>query len=190
MKKYTDEELLDRVKSLDSFKELPSTHWLLGVQSLEDKVNCFDDKFYLFEGGKFIKHFTGTTNSGITGLKDYEKYNKKGVAVVKTNEWYYDLWKLGLHKGRMQALRQVKAIKYYRDGNKDESVDETGKVHEGIIGINFHTASYSSDLSITKEAINGWSVGCQVANSLDDYYEVLEKVSKQDFVSYCLLKEF
>jgi len=47
---YTDKELLQRVKELDSFKDIPSGYWLLGVRSSEDEPNRFDDKIYLFKG--------------------------------------------------------------------------------------------------------------------------------------------
>lgn len=189
MKNYTDEQLLNRVKGLKSFIRIPNDYWILGVQSNEDKFNEFDDKFYLFKGEKFIMVTTGTTNAGLTGLKNYETYNSEGCAVIKTDEWYYTLWKPGLHKGKMRALKQYSAIKYYRDWNKNDKVEEIGKVREGIIGINFHTASYQPYNVITR-LIGGWSTGCQVANNTADYYKILDYIGNQDVVSYCLIKEF
>ena len=189
MKNYTDEQLLNRVKGLKSFIHIPNDYWILGVQSKEDKFNEFDDKFYLFKGEKFIMVTTGTTNAGLTGLKNYETYNSEGCAVIKTDEWYYTLWRPGLHKGKMRALKQYSAIKYYRDWNKNDKVEEIGKVREGIIGINFHTASYQPYNVITR-LIGGWSTGCQVANNTADYYKILDYIGNQDVVSYCLIKEF
>ena len=110
MKNYTDKQLLDKVKSLPSFKQIPKDYWILGVQSNEDKFNEFDDKFYLFNGEKFVMVTTGTTNAGLTGLKNYNTYNPEGCAVIKTNEWYYSLWSTGLHRGKMRALRQATPI--------------------------------------------------------------------------------
>jgi len=63
--------------------------------------------FTYFKDEEFILVTTGTTNAGKTAIKGYEKFNKLGVAVIKTNEWYYDLWKSGLHHGKMKALRQI-----------------------------------------------------------------------------------
>ena len=189
MKNYTDEQLLNRVKGLKSFIRIPNDYWILGVQSKEDKFNEFDDKFYLFKGEKFIMVTTGTTNAGLTGLKNYETYNSEGCAVIKTDEWYYTLWRPGLHKGKMRALKQYSAIKYYRDWNKNDKAEEIGKMREGIIGINFHTASYQPYNVITR-LIGGWSTGCQVANNTADYYEILDYIGNQDVVSYCLIKEF
>lgn len=189
MKNYTDEQLLNRVKELKSFIRIPNDYWILGVQSKEDKFNEFDDKFYLFKGEKFIMVTTGTTNAGLTGLKNYETYNSEGCAVIKTDEWYYTLWRPGLHNGKMRALKQYSAIKYYRDWNKNDKAEEIGKMREGIIGINFHTASYQPYNVITR-LIGGWSTGCQVANNTADYYKILDYIGNQDVVSYCLIKEF
>lgn len=189
MKNYTDEQLLNRVKGLKSFIRIPNDYWILGVQSKEDKFNEFDDKFYLFKGEKFIIVTTGTTNAGLTGLKHYDTYNPNGCAVIKTDEWYYKLWKPGLHKGKMRALKQYSAIKYYRDWNKNDKAEEIGNINEGVIGINFHTASYQPYNVITR-LIGGWSTGCQVANNTADYYKILDYIGNQDVVSYCLIKEF
>jgi len=190
VKNYTDKQLLDRAKSLSSFTGIPLGYWIIGVQSNEDTYNEFDDKFYLFEGERFVKVVSGTTNAGTTGLKNYSRYNSKGVAVIKTNEWYYGLWKYGLHRGRMPALRQVRPIKYYRDWNKNNKIEELGEVHQGLIGINFHTVLYQKNLSFWRRFIGGWSVGCQVVNHVGDYYKIIDVVKKQPEVDYCLLKEF
>lgn len=187
---YGDKELLDRVKSLKSFDKIPKGYWILGVQSNEDAFNRFDDKFYVFKGEQFIMVTSGTTNAGKNGLKDYGKYNKEGVAVIKTNEWFYGLWKFGKHKGKMEALRQVKPILYFRDGDKDDKIEEIGKVRSGIIGINFHTNTYNKRSDIVREIVGGWSLGCQVCNVHPKYLKIIELVKKQANVSYCLLKEF
>jgi len=190
VRNYRAQELLDRVKCLESFKGFPPQYWILGVQSKEDTYNHFDDKFYLFRGEKFIMVVTGTTNAGTTGLMNYEKYNKNGVLVVKTDEWYHGLWKYGLHRGKMPALRQIRPIKYFRDWNKNRKIEEIGPVRKGIKGINFHTVLYQKNLSFIRRLIGGWSVGCQVVNNVGKYYRLLDKVKNQKYVTYCLIKEF
>lgn len=187
---YSDKELLDKVSSLPSFKGIPKDYWILGVQSQEDSYNVFDDKFYIFKGTQFVKVVSGTTNAGTTGLMNYEKYSKDGVLVVKTNEWYYGLWKFGYHNGRMPALKQIRPIKYFRDWNKNKKVEEIGKIYSGMRGINFHTVLYEKTLSFVRRFIGGWSVGCQVVNNVGDYYKILELVKDQESVSYCIIKEF
>ena len=128
VRKYTDKQLLDRVKSLDSFKNIPKGRWLLGVRSNEDSYNTYDDKIYEFEGEKFIRVVTATTNAGAGVLRGgFLKYNKKGVAVLKSDEWYYNVWSYGLHRGKMPSLRQVgRRVKVYRDGNKNKKSEEIG----------------------------------------------------------------
>ena len=190
VKGYSNVDLLRRVKQLKSFVKIPDGYWLLGVQSNEDAYNKFDDKFYLFHKERFIMVAPGTTNAGETGIKRFFTYNKKGVLVVKTDEWYYGLWAYGLHRGKMRALRQVLPIKYYRDGNKNESIEETGELYEGIKGINFHTISYTKKEAFIKKFIGGWSAGCQVVNDIVKYYAILNLLRKQKSISYCLIKEF
>lgn len=188
VKNYSDLQLLNKVKSLSSFVQIPSDYWLLGVQSNEDNLNKFDDKFYLFCGHQFIFRTFGTTNAGKSGL--YNPTNSEGVAIIKTNEWYYDLWRHGYHKGRMKALVQNKPVKFYRDNNKNDDAEEIGRLYEDYIGINFHTVSYDKNAKIIKEDINGWSLGCQVINNTVEYYQILDILKNQLTVTYCLLKEF
>ena len=201
VKKYTDKQLLDRVKALDSFKGYPGGRWILGVRSSEDLPNKFDDKFYIYEGTKFIDVLTGTTNPGLTILKGgFERYNKLGGAVVKANEWYYNLWIYGLHRGRMPALKQLGApILVYRDGNKNNKAEEIGKPIKGWYGINFHTNTYdfsAKNLKIKKSDINNWSAGCQVPNDRAKYVEQMNffrealKRGAQKYVTYVLVNEF
>ena len=189
MKVYTKQEILDRVKSLPSFKRIPGDYWIVGIRSREDKYNKFDDGFYLFKNEELILSTTGTTNAGSTGLMEFYTYNSEGCAVVKADEWYYSLWTPGLHKGKMRALRQNNPVKFFRDNNKNQKAEELGNVRQGMIGINFHAASYQID-DRTIELINGWSTGCQVCNNIKEYYKIIDTIGKQGDVSYCLLKEW
>ena len=201
VRSYTDEELLDRVKNLPNFRKIPKQRWILGVRSNEDIYNCFDDKFYEFEGEKFIRVLTGTTNAGAGFIKKgFLKYNKKGVAVLKADEWYYNVWTYGLHRGKMKALLQRGIrVKVYRDGNKNERSEEVGEYEKGWFGINYHTNTYDfslANLKIVKWAIGYWSAGCQVINDrkkyIDqiNYYKKAHENGTQLMVSYCLINEF
>lgn len=201
VKSYTDNQLIARAKAMPSFKGVPAGRWIIGVRSKADLPDKFDDKFYEFEGEKFIRVLSGTTHPAKSILVGgYKSYNKDGAAVVKADEWYYDLWKYGLHKGKMPALLQLGAkIKVFRDGDGDNKAEEIGKLQEGWFGINFHTNTYdfsAANVKIKKEDISGWSAGCQVPNDRAKYAEMMEyyaKASKngtQTHVSYCLLNEF
>lgn len=192
VRNYTDAQLLKRVKEIPGFKEIPANYWILGVRSNEDVSNEFDDKFYIFNGTKFIMVMHGTTHPGLTILKDYSKFNDLGAAVVKADKWYYNLWVYGMHRGKMPALLQLGSkITVFRDGNKNSKSEQIGREYEGYYGINFHLNNYDfTDLS-QKKYINGWSAGCQVPNDTKKYTDfiALAKASKQKF-SYCLINEF
>jgi len=188
--KYTDKQLLDRVRSLDTFEYIPKNYWMIGVQSLEDETNTFDDKFYVYKGEKFIMTLTGTTNAGRNALESYDKIGVSGAAVWKTDMIYYDVYSPGKHKGKMDAWRQVKPIYYYRDSDKDGKAEEQGELHHGIIGVNFHTNSYDKNSRAIKKLIGAWSYGCQVSNDPEKYNKLMQLTYEQKFITYCLLKEF
>ena len=190
VRNYKDEELLGKVESLTSFKGIPNGYWLLGVQSTEDAYDEFDDKFYVFRGRLFEMSLTGTTNAGADALQNYNKYNPLGTAIIKTDEWYQDLWSPGLHKGKMKCLKQVNPILHYRDKNKDKKAEQTGTLYNKLIGCEFHTATYNEGISFVRKLIGGWSAACQVANNTDQYYKALDLFWTQKFTTYCLIKEF
>ena len=188
---YTSQELLNKAKSLSSFKSFPKGYWLYGVRSNENIINVYDDKIYLFKGTKFIDVITATTNSGSYGFKNYWKWNKDGVGEIKSNEWYYDVWAFGKHKGSMDALRQVGGFKIIR--KKSEYDNNKIWIWEYWKGFNFHCNSYNIWSSVFSWIIGGWSVGCQVANDRKKYFKKwipIFKNSKQNTFTYLLIDEF
>ena len=201
VKKYTDEQLLTRVKELCNYEGLPDGRWILGVRSQADEPNVFDDKFYEYEGDKFIRVLIGTTNPGSTILQGgFLKYRNDGAAIVKSNRWYYGVWQYGLHRGKMPALLQTGAkITVYRDGDMDDKSEELGEPMSGYYGINYHTNTYNfsdENIQVTVDEIDDWSAGCQVTNERDkyvtqmDWYREAKESGKQTNVTFCLIKEF
>lgn len=192
VKKYTDKELLDRVKQLDSYLHIPMGRWILGVRSTEDMPNKFDDKFYIFEHEKFIMRLEGTTNPGVSILKNHASFNKLGAAILKSEEWYYNVWKFGKHRNKIDGLLQRGAkVKVYRDGDKDNKSEEQGILQEGYFGINFHLNSHDINTKVRKSDINAWSAGCQVPNEPEKYKILMQWFKEnQHLVTYCLIKEF
>lgn len=190
VKQYKDTQLLERVKSLQSFNGIPKGRWILGVRSNEDTPNSFDDKFYIFEGEKFIDVLRGTTNPGTPTLKQFEKVNKDGAFVLKSDEWYYNVWHYGLHHGKVDALLQVGAkMLGYRDTDKDDKSEEIGNLVCGYFGINFHPNTYQKSGKGT-ESIGWWSAGCQVVNDLKYNATIKWFKKNQHIVTYCLINEF
>jgi len=188
---YTDKELLQRVKELDSFKDIPSGYWLLGVRSSEDEPNRFDDKIYLFKGEQFVDVTSCTTNPGTTVLRNYSKFNAKGAAVVVADQWYYGVWRKGKHQGKITALIQIGAqIKVWRDGDKDDQSEESLIQQEGFFGINFHPNTYDINAKSTGSLVNGWRAGCQVVNNMEKYRKFINLVPANTSITYCLLNEF
>lgn len=201
VRSYTDKELLEKVKSLPNFRKIPKQRWILGVRSNEDTYNTYDDKFYEFEGEKFIRVLTGTTNAGAGVLRGgFLRYNRKGTAILKSEEWYYNVWSYGLHRGKMPALKQTgRKVKVYRDGNKNRKAEQIGDWELGWFGINYHTNTYNfskSSLKVVNWLIGYWSAGCQVINNRNeyikqiDYYKDSHETGKQIMVTFCLIDEF
>ena len=137
VKSYTDKQLLDRVKSLPSFKGIPDNYWLIGVRSDEDEFNRFDDKLYLFKGEQFISVWKGTTNAGTDLLNPT---NPRGEAVLKSDEIYYDSHERRLHRNKVLAYCQRIALPIFRDNNRNRNIEELGKPTFENVGINIHPA--------------------------------------------------
>jgi len=190
VKPYTDKQLLEKVKSLSSFTKIPSGYWLLGVRSQDDLPNRFDDKIYLFKGEEFVLVTSATTNAGTSTLRQFEKVNKDGAAILKADEWYYNVWKYGKHQGKVEGLLQLgNKVKVWRDTDKDDKSEEQGKLQEGYFGINFHPNTY--DLSKPSgTTIGWWSAGCQVVNNVSNYKLMIQLLKREKLVSYCLINEF
>ena len=190
VRQYTDKQLLARVKELDSFKNIPAGYWLLGVRSLDDIPNTFDDKIYLFKGEEFVLVTSATTNPGTPTLKQFEKVNKDGAAVLKADQWYYNVWKYGKHNGKVEALLQLgNKVQVYRDTDRDSKSEEEGSLQSGYFGINFHPNTY--DLSKGSGTnIGWWSAGCQVVNNIPNYKTMIKLLKNEKFVTYCLVDEF
>jgi hypothetical protein len=194
IRNYTDKQLLDKAKSLPTFKGIPTGYWIQGVRSLGDAPDQYDDKAYLWKGETFITVMPITTNPGAFGLLNFMSYNPTGCAVALADTWNYDCWHGGFHKGKMKALVQIGPIAYTRDNNKNMKSENYGKVYYNLIGLNFHTCSYEGVIAKLKnfvgKLIGKWSEGCQVAAIPEKYYQFIEEPYKQQTVSYCLLNEF
>lgn len=188
---YTDSQLLERVEMVGGTIPNIGKYLSIGVESLEDQANLFDDKFYIFDGPEFKMVTTGTTNAGLTALRHFDRYDLPGAAVWKTNEFYEDLYVPGMHKGRMKAFRQVKPILYYRDSDRDDKAEEQGTLYKGIIHANMHGVSYDPFSTKTATYINGWSFACQVMNRMSDYRMWRKAGWKRNLpIDYVILEEW
>lgn len=190
---YTTPQLLAQVKKAGNYNGIPTGWWILGVRSNEDTYDTYDDKFYIFKGNVCHYVLTGTTNAGSYGILNFSKWNSKGVAHIKSNEWYYNVWRRGLHNGKVIALRQSGPFKVYRDGNKTKALGDVPKdlwSLEYNKGLNFHPNTYDLKSRVKKWIIGGWSTGCQVVNDVPGYVKFLNESKPQDTFTYCLIDEF
>lgn len=189
MRPFTDKEILDKIRTLPSFTGWPTGIMEVGIRSKADQYDVFDDKIATYDCTSgtpvFVMIRKGTTNTGSYGLKHFTDYNPEGAAVLKSDEIVYDSHEAGKHKGKA-AYRQMKSFPYYRDGNKNNRVEEVGPIHSGVIGANIHRAGSHSTV------IKNWSTGCIVTADEDQFLDWLDYCKSKGYpkVSLCILKEF
>lgn len=187
MRNFTDQEILDKVAALPSFDG-----WRgiidVWVRAATDPNDIFNDKVFTYncESGepKFIMACTGTSHAGFDGLRNYQKYNKNGCAILKSNEICYDSHHRGLHKGKYPAYTENKGFPYFRDTDRDTQLDETGKLYTDVIGANCHHAGNHSTV------IFNWSVACLVRNDLAEWNKWFAFMNKRPFLTVAIIKEF
>lgn len=134
-------------------------------------TNLFDDLLtisYKVEGKWTSYCWPATTEPGKKGM--LEGKASGGVARLVEGQ-YRGAYSIGLHQGKYEALRQVKPVKVYRDGNRDLTYDEN-KMAEGLFGINIHKAGKDSTW------VENWSEGCQVFKRVKDFDEFMKIVKK------------
>jgi hypothetical protein len=137
-------------------------------------TNIFDDKLtlsYKNENGVWQFHsWDITTDPGTKAMKEF--HNPAGVFRLIPGQ-YRGMWAIGLHQGKYEAMRQVKACKGWRDKNKDMIFDES-LVVEGVFGINGHRSNPKTQ----SEYVENWSEGCQVFKRLKDFLEFMVIMNK------------
>lgn len=187
MRKFTDKEILDRVAGLSTFRGFPNGPMDVWVRSSADEFDRFDDRAFTYEcrgpGSvpQFVMARTGTTNAGAYGLLHFDRYNRAGCAVLRSETIVYGSHRYGLHKG-LPAYVQAKPFPYYRDADRDRRIDESGPLYYDIIGANLHRAGVNSTV------IGRWSTACLVTATLADFERWLRLMNKRP-LTLCILKE-
>lgn len=142
---------------------------IIGVRTKHSRTNFFDDVLhYITDYEGIVQHFFWpmTTLPGSPYL--LSPLNKKGSAIMVPGQ-YVNSYRLGLHKGKYEALIQVKDVKVYRDNNKNLIYDmDTRTVETGLFGINIHKAGAFA------QVIGVNSAGCQVVQDVQDYDHFIE----------------
>ena len=181
IRKFTDKEVWDKILLIGGSYPEKGKKVFVAIQVADSKYvfNQYNDKIFLYEGvnsytqPKFLTGSTGTTIAGAKGFHHYDKYNKLGCYVWKTDQYYEDAMQCGLHRGKMKAWRLIISTLHYRDGNKNNVVEQTGEEYEKNCNTNLHTCSYNVNDARVKKYVGGWSLGCIVANNIKWYYKTL-----------------
>lgn len=179
-KEYTDlPPILDAVKK-HGFAVFADGNYdlnIIGVRNtINPQPNLFDDEIHIAYklGDKWIVESAEfTTDAGRFWL---EKPDYKACAVYYHPQQARGAYKIGLHRGRYEALVQIRPVSFWRDGNKDQHANYEGHVHKDLIGLNIHRSSIREGGSTY---INKWSAGCQVFQNNNDY---------QRFIQLCKLQ--
>lgn len=163
---------------------------IVGVRSTQTS-NKFDDTlivFYRQNDDWIYNFFKITTDPGLYWLN--HPLSELGTAILKPGQ-YTGMWKIGLHRGKYQALVQKSQCTVIRDDNQDNLLDFDSSVEEtGLFGINCHRSStYGESIQVDK-----WSAGCQVFADIFQYRFFLElcKEGRKNFgnsFTYTLLTE-
>jgi hypothetical protein len=172
--------MIDKIKQamkLKDYKFFESGDYNLNIIGIRNSdtgskvTNVFDDLLtvsYKIGDVWHFKKWAATTDPGTKGVKEF--HNAQGVARLVPGQ-YRGSHAIGLHQGKYEALKQAKAVKVYRDANKDMTYD-TKLITEGIYGINIHKAGADSTY------VENWSEGCQVFKKSAEFDEFMALVKK------------
>ena len=151
---------------------------IVGVRnsSTGDQItNRFDDLItvsYKLDGMWKFHQYQATTDPGRHWTENL--LNPYGTAILVPGQ-YRGAYGTGLHQGKYEALRQVKPVRVYRDGDRDAEYDKLEEsIQEGMFGINIHRANKWG----TSVQIDKWSAGCPVIASNEDFLEFMTLVEK------------
>lgn len=131
-------------------------------------TNHFTDFFhiaYLENGVEKVLSLPATTKAGIKGAFDAPPTVEGITGTSVIIPWQYvDSWQfIDAPTGKgypfdKEFFRQVKGIKYWRDGNKDQVVDHTQEQDNKIFGTHWHKMSQPGTYGSGQ--VNNWSEGC------------------------------
>jgi len=164
---------------------------LIGVRTASRVANRFDDWFHVVfkdDSGSWVDlSFECTTDPGTYWLEN--PMRRQGTAILVAGQ-YRSTWKLGLHRGKYEALCQKGGrVKVYRDSNRDNIHDMSeDSVMDGWFGINIHKAGSNSNI------VDKWSAGCQVFSNEAEWEIFMSIIRKSaslygDTFSYTLLED-
>lgn len=170
---------------------------IIGIRSdQQGKVtNLYDDLLVVIYRTPSSEEFTRviykiTTEPGLYYMTK-KLLNKKGTSIMVPGQ-YSGCYMIGKHNKKYKALVQKKAVKVYRDDNKDQTYNMNPKKEDtGIFGINIHRSDEFKETTY----INRYSAGCQVFANPKEFERFMYLCEKQNeyfkgnSFTYTLLEE-
>lgn len=146
---------------------------IIGHRTKYSRVNYFDDELIVIYGVAGIwriERWPVTTLPGLPSL--LKPQSPHGTAILCPGQ-YRSCYRIGLHRGKYEALIQYQPVKVYRDRNFDAAFDMFPEMTEvGNFGINIHNAGEFA------QYVGPNSAGCQVFQY---------GIHFRDFMSICRL---
>lgn len=143
---------------------------IIGIRSdQQNKVtNLYDDLLvviYKTPNETWTKQIYKITTEPGTYYMTEKLLNPKGTSIMVPGQ-YRGCYAVGKHRGKYEALVQKKAIKVYRDNNKDKTYNlKPETIETGVFGINIHRSNEFKET----EYVNKYSAGCQVFANPDEF---------------------
>jgi hypothetical protein len=152
---------------------------IVGFRTLPGTPDRFDDTLYVIyrksaSSSLMINAFKVTLDPGLYWLRNPS--HVEGTAILAPGQ-YRSAWKLGLHKGQYKALVQDGEAVFFRDRDKDDQIDLTGRLFPGVIGANIHRAAAKGET----QKVGKYSAGCTVFADrfeYDFFMDLCERSSK------------
>lgn len=172
-------------------KNKPYNINIIGIRNRNPITDSFDDWLYLIYRNEALVQqvfeFPVTTDPGKYWLEN--PMNVDGTAVLIPGQ-YGGSHRIGLHRGKYEALTQKNPLKVWRDRLKDNKIDMGEIIYKGFFGINIHRSNARSESSI----VGKWSAGCTVFKRVKDFdffMETCRRAAKLygNSFTYTLLEE-
>ncbi|BDA76324.1 hypothetical protein CAL7716_104900 (plasmid) [Calothrix sp. PCC 7716] len=147
----------------------------------DNAPNQFNDSRFLVEINP-TPRLIGAWEASVEPGNHYTKQpmNKGGAAHIRV-PGYYQAWRIGMHKGREQALVQVVPVDIVRDRNRNGKVDNGDYSERALIGANQHSA-------YDQQFVDGASAGCPVGRTSKGHMEFMGLL--QQDADYKVSKDF
>lgn len=163
---------------------------LWGIRSNSKDTTKFNDVLIMFyqNKDKSWTHHVYKITTDPSNINLQNPINNSGTAILKEGQ-YRNAFKIGLHKGKYEALVQASPMTVIRDNNKDDKLDFNNKEETGMFGINMHRASINGD----NENIGLYSAGCQVHKDTKrfvyEFMPIIKSAIGKSTITYTLINE-